>query len=218
MPIQRPSLQKTLIQMDLNRFYEKPVTRVSVALILSLLCIAFFAIAAIKPTLQTMAQLIKQIDEKKVLDEKLTQKINALTTAQRQLSEKETLFPILGIAIPDSPEFTQLLTVIEKLASEHGVVFASAQIPKVPLELTQAATGRPTQLVSHAITFTFTGSYENLTALMRDMVTLKRIIVIDRFDISPELSDTQSQLTLTLAVRAFSFGTAPAARLTPPTP
>lgn len=214
MAIARPSLQKTLIQMDLNRFYENPVTRVSVALVLSLLSIAFFALAAIRPTLQTMAQLIKQIDEKKTLDLQLTQKINALTIAQRQLSEKEALFPVLAVAIPDSPEFTQLLTVLEKLASEHQVSFASSQIQKVPLEekadLTNSTTG--TKLVSYPITLTFSGSYENLTRLMKDMQAIKRIIVIDRFDISPQQQQNQRSLTLTLAVRAFSFSSSPKAR------
>ena len=205
MPIQRPSLQKTIIQMDLNRFYDKPVTRVSVALVLSLLSIAFFALAAIRPTLQTMAQLLKEIDEKKTLDDKLTQKITALTSAQRQLSEKEALFPVLAVAIPSNPNFTQLMTVIEKLASERQVTFSSAQIQKVPLEGKPPSPTATYKLVSYPMTLAFSGSYENLVLLMRDLQSVRRILAIDRFDITPEVETGTTDLGLTLAVRAFSF-------------
>jgi Tfp pilus assembly protein PilO len=205
MAIQRPSLQKTLIQMDLNRFYDKPVTRISVALIMSLLCIGFFALAAIRPTLETMAQLLKQIDEKKALDVKLTQKISALSSAQRQLNDKENLFPLISLAVPNSAEFNDLVVVMEKLATDHQVAFGAAQIEKVPLEDPVGKVGSSTKLVSYPITLSFTGSYDNLIALMKEMSNLKRVIVIDRFDITPNTSDQASNLVLTLAIRAFSF-------------
>ncbi len=207
MPIQRPSLDRTLIQIELNRFYEKPVTRISVALILSLISIAFFALAAIRPTLQTMAQLLKQIDEKKTLDTQLSQKINALTIAQKNLLEKEPLFPALSIAIPSTANFSTLMTVIEKVASEHQVLFNSAQIQKVPLEEKPRISAGKLNLVSYPITLSFSGSYDNLVAMMKDLQMLKRIIVIDRFDISNQKKEQSADgtLSLTMSIRAFSF-------------
>lgn len=210
MPIQRPSLDKTIIQIELNRFYEKPVTRISVALILTLISISFFALAAIRPTLQTMAQLLKQIDEKKTLDTQLSQKIQALTVAQKNLLEKESLFPALAIAIPPSANFSTLMTAIEKVASENQVVFNSAQIQKVPLEekVSTTTTGR-LNLVSYPITLSFSGSYDDLINTMKKLQSLKRIIVVDRFDVSNQKKDqaTENVLTLTMSVRAFSFHT-----------
>lgn len=205
MAIARPSLQRTILQMDLNRFYEKPVTRVSVALVLSLLCIAFFAIAAIRPTLETMAVLLKQIDEKKALDVQLTQKITALTTAQRQLTIKETLFPIIGIAVPDSADFTTLLKAIEKLGAEHQITLKAIQADKVPLEVPLPKTASTVKLVSHPMTLSFTGDYTNLVAFMHDVGALKRIMTIDQFTISPDTGEESTTLTLSLSIRAFSF-------------
>ncbi len=217
MPIQRPSLDKTIIQIELNKFYEKPVTRISAALILSLISIAFFALAAIRPTLQTMAELLKQIDEKRTLDTQLSQKINALSVAQKNLLEKEPLFPALSIAIPQTADFTTLMTAIEKVASEHQVQFNSAQIQKVPLE--EKATITPNgklNLISYPITLSFTGSYQNLIDVMRELQGLKRIIVVDRFDVTTQKKDNSNPdaLTLTVSVRAFSFHTGPAAQPT----
>lgn len=207
MPIQRPSLQRTLIQIELNRFYEKPVTRISAALILSLLSIGFFAFAAIRPTLQTMAELLKQIEEKKTLNTQLSTKINALGIAQSNLVAKEPLFGALDVAIPASPDFTTLMAVVEKVASENQVTFDSSQTEKVPLEVKTSTSTAAQTLVSYPINLSFSGKYENLIALMREIQSLKRVIVIDRFDISADQSSSEKtgDLSLRLSVRAFSF-------------
>lgn len=207
MAIQRPSLSKTLIQMELNRFYEKPVARVSAALIFSIVCIAFFGTFAIRPTLQTMAQLIKQIDEKKDIDQKLTQKIAALTTAQRELSQKQSQFALLDIAIPPSPQFTELLTVVEKAAAEQSVVFTSATIQKVPTEREQdfGLTQTDVNLESLPFILTFTGSYERLTSMLRELGNLQRILIVDHFDIIPTSEGTSDELSMSVSVRAFAF-------------
>lgn len=198
-----------MIQMELNRFYEKPVARVSAALVFSIVCVGFFGAFAIRPTLQTMAELIKQIDEKKDIDQKLTQKIAALTTAQRELSQKQSQFALLDIAIPASPQFTQLLTVVEKVAVEQGVVFTSASIQKVPVEREQPLLPNQKQtnvnLESLPFTLTFTGSYEQLTGMLRELGNLQRILVVDRYDIIPTSEGSSDVLTMSVSLRAFAF-------------
>ncbi len=209
MPIQRPSLSKTLLQMELNRFYEKPVARVSTALVFSVICIGFFGIFAIRPTLQTMTELVKQIEEKKDLDQKLTQKITALTTAQRELSIKEASFPILDTAIPSTPKFTELLTVLEKVASEKQVSFTGASIPQVPIEqseVLEVENNKAVTLESLPLSLTFSGSYEQLISLLQELSALQRLLIIDRYDITHKIKDDEN-LMLSVSLRAFMFTT-----------
>lgn len=206
MAITRPSLSKTLLQMELNRFYEKPVTRVAAGLVLSILCIAFFAVAAIKPTLETMAQLIKQIEEKKEVDQKLTVKINALSTGQRELTQKSQAASVIDTAIPATPDYDTLLLVIEKLATEHGILLTGFTATSVPLERSQTIS--PTEagtLESLPFTLSAAGSYEQLIAFVRDLQNLQRIILIDRFDITRTHQDQESRLLLSVSARAFAF-------------
>lgn len=209
--IQRPSLSRTMLQMQLARFYDKPVARVSTSLILSILCVTFFAFAAIRPTLQTMADLIKQIEQKREVDQKLTVKINALSTAQKELSEKEeTVKSVLGLAVPSTPQFNELLRVLEKLASEHSVLLVAFTTAAVPVERTPLdvpGTKAPT-LESIEFSLAFEGSYEQLAATLQDIQNLKRIMIVDQFLFTETAQDNSTKLLLTVSGRAFTFNEA----------
>src|SRR5260221_510867 len=184
MPIQRPSLQKIIIQAQLNKFYSHPVARVSFGLVLTILTVVFFALVAIKPTLQTMAELIRTIDDKKVVDQKLSQKIAALSSAQAELATKQTAAKILDVAIPSTPEFTLLLKEIEKLVSEQNITLISLIAQSVPIER-DAVSSSLSDLQSIPLTLTVTGSYENLMTMLKGLYSLQRVLVVDRVDILP---------------------------------
>jgi uncharacterized protein (UPF0333 family) len=67
--------QLTAVLMD---FYQKPIARVSIELILSVLIVILFAVFAIRPTLITMAELVKEIEDKKELSEQMNLKLASL--------------------------------------------------------------------------------------------------------------------------------------------
>ena len=60
--------------VDLSRFYQKKQTRVYTGLVLTILTTIFFLIFAIRPTLITIAGLIKKIEDQKIIVEKLDKK------------------------------------------------------------------------------------------------------------------------------------------------
>lgn len=211
MPNSRPSsLSNLMTQIELNKFYEHPVARVSFGLILSIICVLFFAIFAIKPTLETMAQLLKQIDEKKIVDQKLDLKILALGTARQNLSAAADTVKVLDVAVPSTPHFTQLLVVVEKLAVENNVSILSLSTPNIPLESTSSARLANPVVSSISFTLNLKGTYEDLVAFLRRLQNVQRIIVVDRFDISPQPQDqatgtTTSLLQLRVDGRTFTF-------------
>ncbi|HSW89862.1 MAG TPA: type 4a pilus biogenesis protein PilO [Patescibacteria group bacterium] len=206
MQIQRPSLQKTLNQLQLNTFYEKPIARVSMSLILTILGVSFFALAAIRPTLQTMAGLIKQIDEKKILDEKLALKINALTLAQKELLAKEQRAAVLDDAIPQTAMFSQLLTALEKLASEQNISINSLNTTTIPIERAPDPTGKQALNVeSVPFTMVVTGTYNELFNYLQAMQNLRRLIVVDKVVISPPSKEQKDKLNMGIAARAFDY-------------
>jgi hypothetical protein len=59
-----PDQRQKLIR-NLNAFYQKPVAKVSLELFLSVGTIIFFAMFAIRPTLLTMSDLVKEIEDKR---------------------------------------------------------------------------------------------------------------------------------------------------------
>lgn len=200
-----------LIQQQLNKFYSHPVARVSFGLVLTILAVTFFALVAIRPTLETMANLIRQIDDRRSVDQKLSLKIAALSTAQNELASKQQAARILDVAVPSTPDFPQLLTQIEKAASENGVTIGTLLTQTVPIERdpTKVTT---TDLESVPVTLTVSGSYEGILGMLSTLSNLQRILVIDRIDILPPTEREVAVLNMSVALRAFAFGAPPAPR------
>jgi Tfp pilus assembly protein PilO len=218
MPVQRPSLQKLLLQVKLNKFYAKPVARVSLGLVLSILTILFFAIVAIKPTLDTMAELIKQIEEKQQIDRKLSLKITALASAQTELATKEAPSAILDKAIPSTPDFNILLSMIEKIGSERGITFNSLLVTTVPKERSatiSATTLTANNIESIPVSLSINGTYSQLFTALQDLQNLQRLVTIDRVEIVPPANSDDTNLNMTISLRAFALSNTPQTKKAP---
>ncbi len=122
------------LQLALQTFYENPIARVSLELFLTVATVLFFAIAAIKPTLLTTADLIKEIEDKEELDKKLSQKMAALASAQLEYQMVEDRLDLIDQAIPSSAQLLFFLKTIEKICSEELVIIESMGVSKVPEE------------------------------------------------------------------------------------
>ncbi|PWU23654.1 hypothetical protein C5B42_02235 [Candidatus Cerribacteria bacterium 'Amazon FNV 2010 28 9'] len=215
MALKRPTLSGLMIQRELNKFYAHPMAQLSTGLVLTILATSFFALAAIKPTLETMAGLLKEIDDKRTIDQQLTTKISALATAQSELSTKGESAKVLLDAVPTTPDLPTLLKMMEKLATEHTVTFTSMIIPQIPTERDPNNSG--VELESIPVSVTFSGSYQELSALLSDIENLQRVIVIDRIDIVPTTDTNQQTLSMAVTMRAFAFAlTAPVKTATTP--
>ncbi len=208
----RPSLQKVLLQAQLNKFYAKPVARVSLGAILTIITVGFFAFFAIKPTLETMADLIKQIEEKKDVDQKLSVKITALGAAQQELAKHPEVDMLLQAAIPDTPMIGSLLATFEKVAIENQASYISANFPETPQERDTSVKG--SELNSIPFSVTFSGTYDHLSALIASLNGLQRILSIDRLDIVPSSDSEGTELTMTVAMRAYFFSNQPQVKKT----
>lgn len=118
----------------LLKFYQKPVAKASLELFLSIGAVIFFALFAIRPTLVTISDLIKEIEDKEVLLQQLNQKIAALSSAQSNYARLENRIDVLDVAIPPQPNLVEALKIIEKIASEQDIVITSIGVTQVPDE------------------------------------------------------------------------------------
>jgi Tfp pilus assembly protein PilO len=192
-----------MLQAELTKFYNHPVAQISAGLIMTILAVAFFAFIAIKPTLETMAELIKEIDEKRTVDQKLSLKITALSSAQAELASKGEKAKVIDEAVPSTPEFTRLLKMVERLTAERNVIFTSMIVPTIPIERDPLKKG--TEVESIPLSVNFSGTYSDLYALLNDMQTMRRTLIIDRVDIVPSTDKENTNLNLSVSVRAFAF-------------
>ena len=124
--------KRAQVAKTLNEFYQKPVARVSLELFLSVGAVIFFAIFAIRPTLVTMSDLVKEIEDKRDLDQKLTQKIASLSTAQTTYLEVQDRLYLLEEALPTTPDVIHAIKIVEKIASEQNILIDRTFFPKEP--------------------------------------------------------------------------------------
>lgn len=165
---------KTLLE-----FYQKPVAQVSFELFLSIAAVIFFTIFAIQPTLITMSDLIKELEDKREIDQQLSQKVAALSTAQTTYLQIQEQIPLLYEAIPPRPQIKESLLQIEKIASDRGLVIENLSMRQVPAEVEANITQAGTERVTLPVTITMAGSYPNISAYIEDLMSLRRTYIIE---------------------------------------
>jgi hypothetical protein len=100
-------------------------------LILSLLTISFFGFFAIKPTLSTIASLVKEIKDKREVNQKLQEKINALTLAQGELLQVSDDLYLLDEALTPKPNLALFINQLEVLAKKNNLKINSLSFSSV---------------------------------------------------------------------------------------
>lgn len=117
--------QRSRYSKQLKSLSKKPVAQASLALILSLLAVSFFGIFAIKPTMVTIADLVKTIKDKEEVSRLLQTKIEVLTTAQVNYEKIRPSLAEIEKILPSEALFLRLLAEINLLAWENEVVLES---------------------------------------------------------------------------------------------
>lgn len=193
-----PKSRQEQIQNVLFDFYRNPVARVSMELIFSIVAVIFFAIFAIRPTLQTMSELVKEIKDKQILDEQLDQKIASLNTAQSQYQKFNSQFYLLDEAIPKTARLVEGLKIVEKIASENDLVIQGITISAVPDELS-VATADKAKRDSLTFNVDVVGDYLKIRQFINDLMNSRRMMIIDQVNFS--LGSSRYQENLTALVR-----------------
>ena len=93
------------------KFYEKPTAKISTALLLTIFTIIFFAVFAIRPTLVTIAELIKTIDDQEEVLEQMKKKSSSLASAQQEYLIASESIEDLHAALPSDKNIQDLIVM-----------------------------------------------------------------------------------------------------------
>jgi Tfp pilus assembly protein PilO len=176
---------------NINFLYRKKKVRVYTGVILSLLTIAFFAFFAIRPTLITIASLVREIKDKQIITQKLQEKINALAQAQEEQTAVSSELPLIEEALPQQPNLSFFIRQLETLSVQSGVSLRTIQFNRVNLKRRAASKSEPNSpetkkeagVERPQITFTLSasGDYQNLKSFLQNLENLRRLIVVSSF-------------------------------------
>src|SRR3990167_9706363 len=113
--------------LELMPDFKKQKTQKFTTVVLTLLAIMILAIFAINPTLSTIANLQKQLEDANFVVERLDQKINNLSVLQTKYETLKNDLPIIYASIPKTEEAARLTGQLQALATENNLAIASIQ-------------------------------------------------------------------------------------------
>lgn len=168
-------------------------------LIFTFSALSIFGFFAIKPTLATIADLKKQLQDSQFVNQALTTKIANLTTLQSRYSALTPDLPLVFSAIPTQPQAPILLGQIQALAQKQNLTLNSLQASQV--EITKKQTG--TTPSSFTFFLEATGSYNEFMQFIKNLTDFNRITTIENINFTISQKTGDLPLVLNLRGRAY---------------
>jgi len=188
-------------------FAKTPKNRAYTTTIFSFLAVSLFGWYAIRPTLQTILYLRREIIDKTDISKKMEEKISNLIGAQATYQSVENQLPLLDAALPTNPEAVSLVQQIKKLADTTNATITSIQVASVPILTGDAApvetkntpaTGAKSLTEFKTKTFNFSvilvGGYPTLKSFLDGIMNMRRVVAIDSMNFIPT-SDAEATVT-----------------------
>lgn len=168
---------------SLEPFLGKTAVKAYTTVILSFLTMSFFGYFAIKPTLGTIASLNKQISDARFVDNKLQDKVNALSLAQEEYQKIKPDLPLIYNTLPQTPQFPPFVKSLERIATESGLRIINLSFKSIDLS-TQTQATQSSVLVPIDFNLTIQGDYPQIDSFLSKTTGLARLAVIDKMGFS----------------------------------
>src|SRR3989344_147063 len=102
-------------------------------LVLTIIALIFFGLFAINPTISTITNLQRQLDDSRLVYQKLSEKRANLLTLQQAYTSLENDLPYLFAAIPEKPTLTLLIGQLQALAKDKNLTLSRIQTYQIEL-------------------------------------------------------------------------------------
>ncbi|QQS39005.1 hypothetical protein IPM62_00085 [Candidatus Woesebacteria bacterium] len=194
-----------------TQYKQRQDIRAYIEILLSLGTVTVFSIFALRPTLITIAGLIKDIESKKETISVMDKKIDDLAKAKDVYDSQLANTVLLKSAIPSESNPDELLRQIEGLASKNQVEIISSSIgesflvgkgvPSAEGKKRKETDTLPTGANGLDFTVNLSGDYLLLAAFIKDMERMRRPVKIDNLAFSQKTDKIDSVLTLQITGR-----------------
>lgn len=188
----------------LQPVFKKPKVQAYSMLILSFFTMAFFGFFAIRPTLRTIAQLNREIQDSRELDSKLTKKINDLALIQADYELIRGALPALSTALPGTADFAQLVYALEEVSRVSQASISALTFSSISLASASAQPQESKEPTEMAFKLAMTGTYDQLIQAFRFLTNNRRIIRFDGVSFAVK-QEQPSTVEMTVAFQAKSF-------------
>lgn len=186
--------------LDLVPDIKQEKTQKFVTIALTLTASITLGLFAVNPTLSTIANLQKQIDDNKFIEEKLQQKINNLSVLQQKYAEIELDLPVVYSAVPQTPQIPLLVGQIQSVASSSNVKLSNFQAFQADVSK-GAVAGK--KFSSFDFSLTAQGNYQDILGFMDNLVRFQRIITVTNISIGKATGFNTTSLQVNIKGTAY---------------
>lgn len=187
-----------------------PAVRISIELLLSLITISFFALFALRPTLNTISELVAQIRSQEEIKGKLEQKITNLGQAQAIWAKEQERIILVGQALPPNPNIDAYIKQIEGIAVSRGLSLTFFGVDETVLKgenKDQKKKGAVKGIENIEASVSLSGSYSSLVLFVEDLEKLRRPVELISISFSlTRVGQGQSNLLLTISNEVPYYG------------
>ena len=177
-----------------------PIIKYYGSTIFTLLTISLLTVFAIKPTIETILVLQKQIVNSNEILGKVTQKANDLSLGKTNYDNLDQgIKGKIAAAIPDTIDIKSFTQTLEQSAKNHEASISALQVQSFVIEA--KSEDKPGVISEISFNFNTEGNYKNLNGLLQDLKTSGRLISIEHLSLS-KTSDNQS-LIMALSGKVF---------------
>lgn len=174
--------------LQLRGFYQKPVAKASLTLILTLLTVSFFGFFAIRPTVTNISKLIKEIKDLRQVNQTLEKKITNLNQAQKTYAEITDNLRYLDWTLPKKADFNRFGSEINFLVFNNKLIAPNASFGEFEL----ISNKNEKEVLNFKLTVA--GSFIDIKNFLRDLENLDRIVKIDSVLFSTKTEITEAQV------------------------
>jgi Tfp pilus assembly protein PilO len=158
--------------------------------------------------------LVKEIEDKRIVDDALTKKLAALNTAQSEYFTYKDRFAILETAVYEDLTLQDTLFAIEYLAQKSNVTLQTLRIKEFPVgnlgevEETQnarTATSQKRVIGVYSVSLSFSGNYQNIVAFFKEVESVRPLFSIQSFSFSIRRDRTETA-QLNAGATLYTYG------------
>ena len=187
------------------RYKERDDLKAYLEILLSLVTISVFAVFAFRPTLLTIAGLIKDIDTKEETLVKMNNKIQNMSKAQNLYDQQRKNILLLSTAIPTNPNVDIFARQMEGLSGKRVLPIQFSLDETTILGVQSKDDTKEVENVfpelAESVSFSVNTStsidqYLSLSGFLKDLENLRRPVKIDSLTFSSNKNNEQKTLTL----------------------
>ncbi len=162
--------------LELIPDFKKEKAQKFTTIVLTIIAVIILALFAINPTLSTIANLNKQLEDARFVSKRLQDKINDLSILQAKYNSLQEDLPVIYESVPKNSDAPKITGQLQAIAADSGVTLTSTQVSNITLA----------QARFYYFTFniSLTGTYENIMKFVTQLSSSQRVTNIYNINIA----------------------------------